>query len=449
LFIDLEHTGWSVAANDFGVFLSHGENLVDGLGVHIVVEDLVSEDFVLSEDLVSEDLVSEDFVLSEELVSEDLVLSENLVSEDLVQVQFLEDGVLVKVVLDEGILVKGILDEVILEKGVLVKVILDEFFLEEVILDELVLDEFFLDEFFLDKFVLDDLVQWGFWNADDLSINNLDVVEVHCWLSGDGIDDLLSFNILGQNLNVGDDFSNWGLVQKEITVDFLQQVFVVDVVDIETLLSVVLGVESSGVWEDFTFNIDETVLVQSLDSTEVIEEVDIVTGDTVDGANEFGIDSTDLFDFNLQGLDLWVDVLVEENWVSEVLLELTGGPELLEEWRSNVLLEDWVLHVLTEKRNGHVLTEEFSGVQFFDCVDGVHAVSSKTLNKGKVDTFGLVGGQRKSTDFSELSEFSIEKGLLLQLKELFLLQQGQRSSGDGGHEESDSDESLHVERASL
>jgi len=60
LFIDLEHTGWSVATNDFGVFLSHGENLVDhGVGVHIV--------------------------------GEDLVLSENLLSEDLVQVQFLEE----------------------------------------------------------------------------------------------------------------------------------------------------------------------------------------------------------------------------------------------------------------------------------------------------------------------------------------------------------------------
>jgi hypothetical protein len=424
LFIDLEHTGWSVATNDFGVFLSHGENLVDhGVGVHIV--------------------------------GEDLVLSENLLSEDLVQVQFLEDGVLVKVVLDEVILEKGILNEVILVKGVLEEVILDKFFLDEFILDELFLKEFFLDEFildklvldeiFLDEFILDDLVLENFWNADDLSINDLDVIEGHFWLSGDGIEDL-SFNILGHNLNVGDDFSNWGLVQKEITVDFLQQVFVVDVVDIESLLSVVFV----GEWENFTFNVDETVLVQSLDSTEVIEEVDVVTGDAVNGANEFGVDSTDLFDFNLQGLDLWVDVLVEENWVSEVLLELTGGPELLEEWRSNVLLEDWVLHVLLEEWDGHVLTEEFSGVQFFDGVDGVHAVSGKTLNKGKVDTFGLVGGQRKSTEFSELSsEFSIEKSLLLQLKELLLLQQGQRSSGDGGHEESDSDESLHVERASL
>jgi hypothetical protein len=393
LTIDLEHTGRSVAAEDFGV---------------VVFGDWESQ---------------------------------------FVEEHFLKEFILDKVVLDEGILVEGILDEVILEEGILDEVILVEGILDQILLD-LILDQvllkFILDELFLD-FFLDDLVNWENWNADDFSINNLDFV-VDFWLSGDGIEEL-SVNILGQEFA---DFRNWDLVEEEISVDLLDQVLVVDVVDIERLLSVEWG---GGLvfWDEgknLTVNIDESVLVQSLDSTEIIEEVNV--GGGIDGANEFAVDSTH-FGLDLQSLDLRVDVLVEEDWVSEVLLELTGGEEeLLEEGRCNILLEDVVLHVLSEQRNAHVFSEQFSVVQFSDGVDGVQ-VSSKTLH-WKVNTLDVdISDGGKSTDSSDLSiVFLVQQSLLLlQLDQMIFVEQVQRTSSHRGDEESDSNESLHVERASL
>lgn len=58
-------------------------------------------------------------------------------------------------------------------------------------------------------------------------------------------------------------------------------------------------------------------------------------------------------------LQLWYDVLVEEYWVSEILLECWHGPELLKQWRFNITSEnDWILFVeLTEQRNFKIFTE--------------------------------------------------------------------------------------------
>jgi len=314
LSVDLEHTGRSVAAEDF-VFFSHGES-----------------------DFLKDHLLKEFF--------------------------------LDKFVLDEVVLVEGILDKVILVEGILNQILL-KFFLHQVLLD------FVLDEFLLD-FFLDESVNWeNTGDTADLSIDDLDGIVVDLWLSGDGIDDL-SLNILWHNFNVSDNFSNWGLGLEEITVDFLDQVLLVDIVDIETLfLSVHLGGWVEGL--STTFDINESVLVQSLDSTEVIVEVGVV-----DWADEFAVDSTD-FSLYLQSLDLWVDVLVEEDWVSEVLLELTGGEEeSLEEWRRDILLEDWVFQVFSEQRNVHVFSEQFSVVEFSDGEDG-GKVTSHTLH-WKVNT---------------------------------------------------------------
>jgi hypothetical protein len=392
LTIDLEHTGRSVAAEDFGV---------------VVFGDWESQ-----------------------------FVEEHLLKEFILDKVVLDEGILVEGILDEVILVEGILDEVVLVKGILDQILLD-FILDQVLL------KFILDELFLD-FFLDDFVNWENWNADDFSINNLDFV-VDFWLSGDVLSEELSVNILGHEFG---DFRNWDLVEEEISVDLLDQVLVVDIVDIESLLSVEWGGGLVFWDEGKNFTVNESVLVQSLDSTEVIEEVDV--GGGVDGANEFAVDSTD-FGLDLQSLDLRVDVLVEEDWVSEVLLELWGGEEeSLEEGRSNILLEDVVLHVLSEQRNAHVFSKQFSVVQFSDGVDG-GKVSSQTLH-WKVNTLDVdISDGGKSTDSSDLSiVFLVQQSLLLlQLDQLIFVEQVQRTSSHRGDEESDSDESLHVERASL
>jgi len=210
-----------------------------------------------------------------------------------------------------------------------------------------------------------------FW--DDLSFTDKFVSDN---LADDGVDNaVLDGNALsGQNLNVGDDFGDWGdglSVQDKVTVDFLQ-----DVSDFNVGESLLLAVDST------TFNgVEKTVELLSLSlSTENFID-DVVGGDTssevraedvkdgaflvdwTDGVNNWadgvveridwtdgvedgynwtdGInDGIDLTVLLSQNLDLWVDVLVEENWVSEVLLEFWVDVQLLEEWRDNVTLED-------------------------------------------------------------------------------------------------------------
>lgn len=88
-------------------------------------------------------------------------------------------------------------------------------------------------------------------------------------------------------------------------------------------------------------------------------------------------------------LDLWNNVLVEEDWVTEVHLELGDGPELLEEWRLNISLEDgWVLlPELTEEGDLEVLSEEWVGHEFLKREDG-----HTTLGPGLNIIVSVVGG---------------------------------------------------------
>jgi len=62
-------------------------------------------------------------------------------------------------------------------------------------------------------------------------------------------------------------------------------------------------------------------------------------------------------------LDLWDNVLVEEDWIAEVLLEFWDGPELLEEDGLDVPTEDDGVFFpeLTEERDVVVLSEEGCG----------------------------------------------------------------------------------------
>lgn len=69
---------------------------------------------------------------------------------------------------------------------------------------------------------------------------------------------------------------------------------------------------------------------------------------------------------------MWDDVLVEEDWVTEILHELWDGPELLEKWRLHISSEDgWVLlPELTEKWDGEILTEEGVRNELIQIKDG-------------------------------------------------------------------------------
>lgn len=285
-----------------------------------------------------------------------------------------------------------------------------------------------LDEGISDNSVLNGLFNWGgvltdnFWNTDDLSINDLDITD-----GGDWVNNVLS----GQDLDVGDDFSNGVLVQEEITVDFLQQVLDFDVVDVGSLLS-----------EDSTLGVVETFVL----TTENIV-INVVADLTVDWAVRLNVDWVVLLG---NVLDLRVDVLVEKNGVLEVFLELTVDKVLLEELRGDVTLEDGVFQVLTEKGDGEVFTEDFGLVQFFDGVHptSLHLVvtnSSQTLQQRKtVDALVVyitnsVQGQRKTVKSSNFPVvLSVEDGVVSSQ----LL--AQRASGHRGDEEGDSDESLHV-----
>lgn len=73
----------------------------------------------------------------------------------------------------------------------------------------------------------------------------------------------------------------------------------------------------------------------------------------------------------VEELDLWVDVLVEEDWVPEILTEGGHLPELLEVDGGDVTLEAGVLEVLTEQWDPQVLLEELGVVQLAEGEDTV------------------------------------------------------------------------------
>jgi hypothetical protein len=76
-------------------------------------------------------------------------------------------------------------------------------------------------------------------------------------------------------------------------------------------------------------------------------------------------------------LNLWDDVLVEEDGVTEVHLELGNSPELLEEWRLNITSEDGgvLFPELTEEWDLEVFPEEWVGHELFKREDGHPALS--------------------------------------------------------------------------
>jgi len=140
---------------------------------------------------------------------------------------------------------------------------------------------------------------------------------------------------LNVSLDLGDLTS--GLVDEEGLVDLVQKEFVVDLVVVEVLSEVLLSIRVSTGIRDGVFT------VVPLDSVE--DSVKVVTDNNVSsvfinipvqvlvsggGGIEVVVPVEDI-DRLGDDLDLGNDVLVEEDWVTEVLLEGWDSPELLEE----------------------------------------------------------------------------------------------------------------------
>jgi len=247
----------------------------------------------------------------------------------------------------------------------------------DVLVDQESLEESLLDDNITLNIVLGDGVDLR--SGDDLLIDlNIDDLG---WLiddlgfTSDGLNN--DFLVGGGNLDISSDLgdlSDGWLVDKESFVDLVQKEFVAD--GIKSLSVVVVssseigggvpirvvgGVSVSGVGGDEgSLNSMSEDLVQVLFNGDVtaakILNAVVVSGGWVLVVDPFG----GVWDALGDDLDLWDDVLVEEDWVTEVLHELGDGPELLEKWRLNISSEDgWVLFPeLTEEWDGEVLTEE-------------------------------------------------------------------------------------------
>jgi len=248
----------------------------------------------------------------------------------------------------------------------------------DVLVDEESLEESILHDDITFNIVLGDGVDLR--SGNNLFVN-LDIDDLG-WL----IDDLgFTSDRLDNNLLVGrgdldissdlGDLSNGWLVDEEGLVDLVQKEFVAD--GIKSLSVVVVSSSEEGggvpvrvvggVWvsrvgrDDGSFNSMSEDLVQVFLNGDVMTgvvslDIVVVSGGGVLVVDSFGGVWGALGD----DLELWDDVLVEEDWVTEVLHELWDGPELLEKWRLNISSEDgWVLlPELTEERDGKVLTEE-------------------------------------------------------------------------------------------
>jgi len=251
-----------------------------------------------------------------------------------------------------------------------------------------------VDKESLEKGLLHDNITFNIVLGDGVDLrsgNNLFVnfdIDDLGWL----IDDLgFTSDRLDNNLLVGrgdldissdlSDLSNGWLVDEEGLVDLVQKEFVAD--GIKSLSVVVVSSSEDGggvsvragvpvrvvgdVWvsrvggDDGSFNSMSEDLVQVLLNGDVMTGIVFLDIVVVSGGGVLVVDSFGgVWDALGDDLDLWDDVLVEEDWVTEVLHELWDGPELLEKWRLNISSEDgWVLlPELTEERDGKVLTEE-------------------------------------------------------------------------------------------
>jgi len=234
-------------------------------------------------------------------------------------------------------------------------------------------EEELLQEDFLDGvFFFDDLRDLGPW---DNLLNNIDIDDF--WLFEDNLgltsdwlnnDFLVGWGNLDISSDLGDFTDDW-LVQEQSLVDLVQKELVVDAVSLVSEDIVVPGV---GVWDNWrVFSVEDSAVVEDL--VEVVSNgdlsalwVNILVQVLLNIDWVVQVVSVDVLGLQGDDLYLWDDVLVEEDWVAEVLLEFWDGPELLEEDGLDVpteddgvffpeLTEEWDVEVLSEEGCGHNL----------------------------------------------------------------------------------------------
>jgi len=464
--------------------------------VDLVVEDLVVKDLVLEEELLlqgnGEEILLDEVLLDVEhvhlvdgvdglefVVDGELVVSvhhtgnhgvhlHHLLTED----EFfwdlgLEGGLILDHLVEEELLKEDILDELVFSEGVEVHGLEGLFFdhLVEELLDEDILDDLvfsvgvevhglvglilhhLVEEELLEEDILDELItiHGGFhglegidWVVDLISEDGgVEVLEGGVdWegvvllvdvlvFSGDGVDD----HLLGEELLL--DVFLWDVVQ--VGVDLGQEVLGLEVI-LKLQVFVVEGWDKGIVLQEITFEAsDEWVDILVHDHVSTLDHLI-----TEDGGRDGHL--------GLEEIDNGVDVLVEENWVEEILLEGGDLPELLEVGGGDILLEGGVGEVLTEEGKAHVLTEEFGLVELFNVEDllvqkfflhvegHIHVVTEISFLHGVTQLLQQELAGHGTVEF--LEEFP----LLVHLQDVH-----GGLAGDGSHQKSGNDESFHVE----
>jgi len=153
-------------------------------------------------------------------------------------------------------------------------------------------------------------------------------------------------------------------------------------------------------------------------------------------------------------LNLRNNVLVEEDWVTEVHWELWEHPESLEKWRLNISSEDgWVLlPELTEKWDGEILTEEGVRHELFQRDDGNSTVFSEdggevlSIENGVLGVPVVVVHHMSSQFLLEQKVFNGRQGSVVVWSQVLLVNQVHQVhalGGHGGYQKSCYDKSLH------
>jgi len=335
--------------------------------------------------------------------------------------------------------------------------------------------DFLRDDELLEENVFDQNFTFDFRNSlllgDNLLVNldidNLGFLDDNLGFTGDWLNNkfLMGRGDLDVSLDLGDLSLDW-FVEEESSVDFVQKEFVVDwSVDITVLVGI-----TGGVWDGVVSvsSLLVSVLEGFEDFVQVVSDNDFTGFDIPvqifidkllllsEGVSSLeGVGWVFVFEDTFLGLgedlDLWDDVFVEENWVTEVLLELLELPQVLEHWGFNVPSEDdWVLsQVLTEQRNLVVSLEEVGLDKLFEGVDGhttlIPAVYILSPFQTGFQTQKRFLGELESVVEVLLEEFVLQQRLLLE--ETKSVDVDIQVAGCDAGNKCQTDESFHDERS--
>jgi len=270
-------------------------------------------------------------------------------------------------------------------------------------------------------------------NRDNPLVNKLDISSGKPDLSGDWVYEL-SIGLLS-------DDTFWGKLN--ISEDLLETALSVNIVDIQMFVDPVqegLGIDLVAV----VYLIASVNLVADEGDNNVIPVPEQVLNSVVGGGDGGSL-------LILEQDDQWVDILVEEDGVDEILLEGGHLPEPLEVDGSNVPLEHWVLPILTEEGKSVVHTEEGMSHNLVQFINGqIHNFITEVLGYLNVTSVDKTPLQRMSQQpssqqdvVSDNGTFVFEQGVGVPVQ--FQKVQG-RLAGHGGDQESGNDDELHVEK---